>query len=276
MGGQYKKSSLFYKYTLKSLYSKQGYFTSFFLICPVEDIPYGGSEVEKAITRRCFLLLASFLVASYPYREALAGLLQEHSAPKVRFSQTINILKDAYISEIGASKHYAGFCNKAIEENYPNIAYLFFAFSRSEKIHADNYEKILSMLESGMDEPSLSLLILDSRTNLHNAAQNELVKIYETYPHFLQSLKHEMHDSAIISCMYAWKSHKQHEEKLEEIQKYSKSFFSSVAEELEGHNMDLHVCSICGSTIDKMPEIACDICNYPAYHYQKINPPSGS
>jgi rubrerythrin len=225
--------------------------------------------VEKTLSRRNFLLLASFWAAAYPSRYTLAGLLQEHSSPKVRFSRTIDILKDAYASEMRASKHYIGFCEKAMEENYSNIAYLFFAFARSEKIHAENYEKILAKLESQTDETSLNLLILDTRTNLHNAAQNELVKIYETYPRFLQSLKHEMHDKAVISCMYAWKSHKQHEQKLEEIQKYSKNFFSSVAEELEVHNMDLHVCEICGSTIDKVPKIACDICNYPAYYYQK-------
>lgn len=229
----------------------------------------------KTFSRRNFLLFASFLVAGYPYR-GFAGLLQEHSSPKVRFSQTIGTLQKAYISEMTASKHYAGFCQKAMEENYPYIAYLFSAFSQSEKIHAHNYGQILVKLQSHADEPFLSLLILDTRTNLYSAAQNELVKISETYPHFLQSLKHEMHDRAVISCMYAWKSHKQHEQKLEEIKKYSKSFFSSVAEELEGHNMDIHVCNICGSTIDKVPEIACDICNYPAYHYKKIDRPSSS
>jgi rubrerythrin len=159
-------------------------------------------------------------------------------------------------SEIGARKHYAGFCNTAMKENYPNIASLFFAFSRSEKIHAENYERILDKLESRPDAHPSIPLVLDNRTNLHNATRKELEKISLTYRHFFQNLKPEMYDRAVINCMYAWKSHKQHEEKLEEIQKYSKSFFSSVAEELEGHNMYLHVCEICGSAIDKVPEIA--------------------
>ena len=50
--------------------------------------------MKLILTRRYFLLPASLLAAGYPYREGLAGKLQEHSAPKARFSQTTGILKD--------------------------------------------------------------------------------------------------------------------------------------------------------------------------------------
>jgi rubrerythrin len=232
--------------------------------------------MEKPISRRHFLFLSSLLALSYPYRQPLAAALQEQIDQKVTFPLTVGVLKEACSSEMKASRHYIGFSQKAIEENYPNIAYIFLAFSKSEKIHAENYGRILASMGSRPDESLSGTLVEETRTNLHNAAQNELIKINESYPRYLESLKPEMHDEAVINCMYAWKSHQQHEEMIEEIQKYSKHFFGSVAEELEGLNMDLHVCRICGATIDEAPEIACNICNYPINHYLKIDPPLSS
>ena len=230
--------------------------------------------MDKAISRRYFLFLSSLLAVSYSYPKALAAAQQQETETPATFAVTVEVLKDAYVSEVKASKHYANFCQKAMVENYPNIAYLFLAFSKSEKIHAENYAQILATLKSRPDDPSINLLILDTKANLNAAAQNELIKINETYPLYLQRLKSEMHDQAVINCMYAWKSHRQHEEKIEEIEKYSKRFFSSVAEELEGQNNDFHVCRICGSTVDQPPEIACDICNYPVHHYLKVDRPA--
>jgi len=230
--------------------------------------------MNKAVSRRHFLVLSSLLAVSYSYPKALAVAQQQKTEPITKFTVTVDVLKDAYVSEMTASKHYAGFCQKAIAENYPNIAYLLLAFSKSEKIHAENYAQILATLNSRSDYSTMNLLILDTRANLNKAAENELIKINETYPDYLQRLKSEMHDQAVINCMYAWKSHRQHEEKIEEIEKYSKRFFSSVAEELEGQSMNFHVCRICGSTVDEPPEIACEICNYPAHHYLKIDRPS--
>ena len=130
--------------------------------------------MEKPISRRHFLLLSSLLTVSFPYRHAFAAAaLQKDTDPKTLYSVTIEVLREAYISEMTANKHYIGFCQKALDEKYPNIAYIFLAFSKSEKIHADNYERILGSLESRPDAPFIRLLILDTKANLRNAAEKE-------------------------------------------------------------------------------------------------------
>jgi len=174
-----------------------------------------------------------------------------------------------------ASDHHVVYSpRKAVEERYPNIAYLFAAFAVSEKIHSENYKKILASLNAGLEEPEFEILILDTKENLISASEGELKKIKETYPDSLTKLKKESHHKAVIICMYSWKSHRQHKRKISEIQKYSKLFFGSVAKKNEGMKFDFHVCEICGSTIDEAPETPCNICNYPVSHYHKVIRPS--
>ena len=190
------------------------------------------------------------------------------------FPKTIAVLKAAYELEMVASKHYLGYCRKAVEEKYPNIAYLFTAFAVSEKIHAENYKRILTSLNSGLKEPEFKILVSDTKANLINAAEGELKKIKIAYPDFLAKLREESHDQAVIHCMYSWKSHQQHKRKIGEIQKYSKMFFGHLAKKIEGMKFDFHVCEICGSTIDEAPKTPCDICNYPIFHYHKVIRPA--
>ena len=191
-----------------------------------------------------------------------------------RWPITIAVLKAAYLSEMIASTHYRAYCRKASEEKYPNIAYLFSAFEVSEKIHADNYRRMLGLLRTEPEEPEIGVLILETQANLRKAAENELIKIKKTYPDLLSKLRKESHDQAVINCMYSWKSHRQHEKKISEIQKYSKLFFGSLAKKIEGMKLDFHVCEICGSTVDESPIAPCDICNYPVSHYQKVKRPT--
>jgi len=172
-----------------------------------------------------------------------------------------------------AYKSYIGYTAKALSEEYPNIAYLFYSFSYSEKVHADNYKRILAALGYEAKPIQVEIEMRDTKSNTQKAAQNELEKIQTTYPRFLRELETESCEEAIVSCMYSWKSHKQHEEKVTEIEKYSGIFFSSLSGRIEGLNLDFHVCKVCGSTIDKVPDMPCVICNKPKSNYRRIERP---
>ncbi|HOO39205.1 MAG TPA: ferritin family protein [Deltaproteobacteria bacterium] len=225
------------------------------------------------ITRRQLLYFSALVSLSYPVTNikylAVAG---EKPAP-VRYPSTLNTLKKAYWAEIKASRHYDGYCQKALSEDYPNIAYIFSALSASEKIHADNYRTIIVSLDSSLEEHKIPVTVADTKTNLNTAAMNELEKINEFYPEIFEELSSESHDESVISCMYSWKSHQQHEELIQDIEKYSGVFFEPLAEEIENMDPNLYVCEICGSTLDEKPEIPCEICNHPLYHYKKLNRP---
>ena len=228
----------------------------------------------EPISRRQFLYLVfSVLGTSFPYSLALASPGENSSKKRAAYPITIEVLKAAYIAEMSAYKHYGEYCKKAVEGGYPNIAYLFRAFGVSEKIHADNYKRIMESFGLSVEKSTFDISLGDTKANLRNAAEKELIKITKTYPDFLAQLKNESYDQAVINCMYSWKSHRQHEEKIAQIQRYSKFFFGSVARNIEGMKFDFHVCGICGSTLDEPPEIPCVICNYPISYYKKVARP---
>ena len=226
------------------------------------------------ISRRKFLAILSSLSLSSPLSAVAASAGKNNQEANRKFPITKAVLKTAYEAEKVAYENYICYSQKAVEEAYPNIAYLFTAFARSEKIHADNYKRILTAMNTRLQESKVEVIILDTKANLIKATEGELKKIQKTYPDLLAKLKTESHDQAVINCMYSWKSHQQHQRKISEIRKYSTYFFGHVAKKLEDLKLDFHVCGICGSTIDYSPETPCDICNMPATHYHKVNRPA--
>lgn len=223
-------------------------------------------------SRRKLLTLLTTLPLLVPMRSfALTGKDGSHV---LQYPKTVTVLKQAFRAEMIAHTHYLGYVEKALQEKYANIAYMFYAFSFSEKIHADNYQRLITVLGDEIAEILTPITIRETKANLIKSAEKELEKIEKTYPDFLQRLATEDHEEAIINCMYSWKSHRQHEKKVREIQRYSGMFFGSVARKIENFNLDFHVCNICGSTIDKKPNAPCDICNRPLSHYFPIEPPA--
>jgi rubrerythrin len=222
------------------------------------------------ISRRYFLNLCAAAPILAPL-SALAAQMEGKSS--VGYPRTVAVLKESYLSEMSAYRHYAQYTSQAIKEKYPNIAYLFYSFSHSEKIHAENYEKILAALGHKLEPVSIVLEVHDTKANLRAAAANELKKIRLTYPGFMRELQTESKKEAIVSCSYSWESHKQHEEKVKEIERYAGLFFSAVSGRIEGSPLDFHVCTVCGSTLDKAPTGQCIICRKALSNYRKIERP---
>jgi rubrerythrin len=240
-----------------------------------EYIPMG---FIKHLSRRQFIWVSALLALSRPWlsamgSRALASSAQDKAVRGIRFRTTIAVLKNAYAGEMAAHARYVRYAVKAVEESYPNIAYLFSAFSVSEKIHADNFKRIAATLGAGVKESQNDVLVKDTKSNLKDAAKNELIKIEQTYPEYIDKLQAESHEQAITTCIYSLKCHRQHEEKICEIDTYCPWFFGSVARKIEGLKLDFHVCKICGSTKDERPVGTCEICSYPVRHYKNVKRP---
>jgi len=223
------------------------------------------------ISRRDFLYLSA--VSPFIFQMPVLAAHDEGKKAAITYPRTTAVLQESFRTEMIAYKNYIDCTTKALGEKYPNIAYLFHSFSYSEKVHADNYKRILAELGHETKLIQIETEVRDTKSNLQKAAQNELKKIKTTYPDFIRELQTESCEEAIVSCMYSWKSHQQHEEKVREIGKYSGMFFSSVSGKIEGLNLDFHVCKVCGSTIDKAPDLPCAICNKPKVNYHKIEHP---
>jgi rubrerythrin len=228
----------------------------------------------KMISRRQLLTFSALFFLRCPILSLKAFAAADDKKHDKRYPLTIDILKEAYWAEMIASKHYDGYCQKALYENYPNIAYLFFALSISEKIHADNYQELIVSLGATLEKTEISVSIAATKANLNIAAIKELEKINKFYPKILNKLSPESHDQAVINCMYSWKSHQQHEEMINDIKKYSGLFFGPLAKKIESMKLNYYVCEICGSTMNKKPEKPCAICNYPMSHYKSFRRPN--
>jgi rubrerythrin len=63
-------------------------------------------------------------------------------------------MKDAFTGETTASAKYAAFAQKAEQEGYHEIAMLFKAASKSEKVHATNHKAVLT--EAGQAVPEVN------------------------------------------------------------------------------------------------------------------------
>jgi rubrerythrin len=209
----------------------------------------------------------------YPFYSEFAFGENSTISSKRLFPITEAVLKEAYIAEMKAHLHYDGYCIRALEDKYPNIAYLFRAFSVSERIHAENYKRVLGDLDSIPAELGREIVVLGTKKNVEVASRKEMDKINEVYPDFLEKLKQESHDQAVINCMYSWKSHRQHLDEINDIKRYAPFFFSAVAKEIEGRKLNFHICEICGSTIEEPPKAPCEICNYPISHYKEVARP---
>jgi rubrerythrin len=186
---------------------------------------------------------------------------------------TIEVLKKAFHAEMVAHKHYIEYTQKALIDEYPNIAYLFHAFSCSEKIHADNYKSSLLLLGKKTKSKQIELQVQGTKSNLRAASRKEMDKINNFYPGIIKELEKERCEEAIINCMYAWKSHQQHEKEIRRILRFSGLFFGLVTKEIERKKPNFFVCGVCGSTIDERPLTPCIICNMSAKNYRKLARP---
>ncbi|MDA3895869.1 MAG: hypothetical protein PF482_06965 [Desulfobacteraceae bacterium] len=230
------------------------------------------------ISRRQLLYFSALFAFCYPIANlkyfAAADDINDVLDDNRQYPLTLNILKKAYWAEITAHKHYNKYCQKAFSEDYPNIAYLFSVLSVSEKIHADNYKKIIISLSSTIEAKEISVSIGNTKKNLNTAAKKELEKINKFYPEILKELSSESHDQAVINCMYSWQSHQQHKKMITDIKNNSGFFFKHLAKKIENMKPNFYVCEICGSTVDEKPTIPCEICNYPVSHYMELERPA--
>ena len=118
----------------------------------------------KKISRRKFFYIVASLSFSHPLYIVSASSKENKPEKIEHFPITYAVLKAAYKSEKVASEHYIGYSRVAVEEKYPNIAYLFSAFAASEKIHAANYKRILTALSSELKEPQFEILISEIKS----------------------------------------------------------------------------------------------------------------
>lgn len=201
------------------------------------------------------------------------GLLRP--AVAAGYAETIAAMQVAQQRETVVYRRYRQFGQQAKAQGYAGIAYLFIAFAASELIHAQNFQRVLARL--GVDAepaPTVNPKAGSTKENLLNAVGEELDSIEAFYPGLLARLKPEGHADAVTYVTYAWESEKQHRDVIRQIQRYSPTFFETVATTIDMKTGTYYVCQICGSTVHRIPADRCPICKFTPEHYRRVEPPA--
>jgi rubrerythrin len=182
-------------------------------------------------------------------------------------AKTINLqnLQDAFKGESTASAKYAAYSKKAEEEGYHEIAMLFAAASKSEKIHANNHKAVLS--ESGQKVPEIKpeFTVKSTKENLKDAITGEGYEVSTMYPEFMTNANTAGNQLSLVSLNYAFKTEQKH-----------KVFYEKALAALESKTMKslssvYYVCPICGNTYDTTPPSRCGISMTGSEKFVKVD-----
>ena len=187
-----------------------------------------------------------------------------------KYPETISTLRELYKAEIIASKTYSAFANKAMEEKYDGVARLFSALRESESVHARNFKSILKEIGVTLGKfPEPDIKVRATKQNLEFALNVELSEIDTKYPGFIERIKPEGNEKALIAITYAWKAEMQHRDLIKKMKSALWLFFGKIVAKLKGADK-YYVCQRCGSTVFKLPEQFCVICGSPVLMYKEI------
>lgn len=152
-------------------------------------------------------------------------------------------LKAALAGESQAHVKYAAFAEKAAAEKLPNVARAFKANSYAEQVHATNYVKTLGALGNTKD-------------NLDAAVGGESFEIEEMYPAYIVVAQSQGEKTAEMFLNAALAAEKVHDGIYREARKAVEA----------GRDIEfkpLHVCSVCGFTMEGDAPDKCPVCGAP-------------
>ncbi|MBD3193619.1 MAG: rubrerythrin family protein [Candidatus Lokiarchaeota archaeon] len=165
-------------------------------------------------------------------------------------TKTKQNLKDAFAGESQANRKYLAFAQKAEQDGYPQIAKVFRAAASAETVHAHNHLRAMGGIKSTME-------------NVKAAIEGEHYEFSKMYPEFLEDAKEEKHKDAIRTFNYANEVEKVHHEL------YNKAL-NAVKEENDLEEQDMHVCSVCGYTVEGDAPDKCPVCGAAKKAFNKI------
>lgn len=149
-------------------------------------------------------------------------------------------LGEAFAGESKASQRYKAFAKKAEEEGYGTVARLFRVISESERIHAYNHLDNLGGIKSTLE-------------NMDEAWRGEKDEYTSMYPMFMDQAKRDADNNALKTFFWA-----------NEAEKVHGDFYAKAMEAAkQGNDLELdtlHVCSVCGFTIEGDLPDKCPVC----------------
>ncbi len=160
---------------------------------------------------------------------------------------TADNLKEAFAGESQANRKYLAFAKKAEEEGFPQAARLFRAAADAETVHAHAHLRVMGGIRS-------------TRENLEEAISGETHEFKTMYPRMMEEAKAEGNDAAYTSFANA-----------NAVEEVHAGLYRKYLDNLENlEPVDIHVCQVCGNTVEGEPPERCPICGAPRSMFKLI------
>ncbi len=162
-------------------------------------------------------------------------------------SQTENYLKEAFAGESQANRKYLAFAEKADREGYRQVAKLFRAAAAAETIHAHAHLRALDGIKSTAE-------------NLKEAVTGETYEFESMYPPMIAAAEAEGNTAALQTFIYA-----------NEVEKVHAALYKKAMEKMgDLAQTDIHVCRVCGYTVEGEAPDECPVCNSKKMAFFKV------
>lgn len=163
---------------------------------------------------------------------------------------TMDNLQAAFAGESQANRMYLAFAKKADQDGLPQVAKLFRSAAEAETVHAHAHLRVMGGIKT-------------SAENLQTAIDGEGHEFKEMYPEFLAAAVAEGNKPAEMSFKNALA--------VEEIHHglYSKAL-SAVQAGKDMPAVSIHVCPVCGNTVEGGVPETCSVCGVPGSRFMEI------
>jgi rubrerythrin len=159
-------------------------------------------------------------------------------------------LEAAFAGESQAHMRYLAFADKANKEGYPEIARLFQAVAFAERMHATSHLRVLDGIGQTAD-------------NLEEAIGGETYEVDEMYPAFQAVAELQEEKAAVRSHKFAFEAEKVHAGLYQMARQ-------SVLAGQDADVGDIHVCEVCGWTVEGEAPDRCPLCSAVKEKFRKF------
>lgn len=164
---------------------------------------------------------------------------------------TMENLAAAFAGESQANRKYLAFAAKADKDGFPQVAKLFRAAAEAETVHAHAHLKAMGGINS-------------TRENLEAAIAGEAHEFQSMYPDFLAEAEKEGNKKAVATFKFAMPVEETHHGL------YSKAL-EAVKSGSDLPGAKIHICPVCGHTVDDGVPDKCPVCNVPGSKFTEIS-----
>jgi len=198
--------------------------------------------------------------SKFPFAAALALAL---AAGTDASATTLANLQAAFNGESNANARYLAFAKQAQNEGYGEVASLFRAAARAEKIHAKNHAAVIEELGAVPQANIEAAAVKSTRENLEAAVKGETYERDTMYPDFLKQARTDRNSHAVRTLNLAKAAEGEH------ARLYAAALAS--LDQLKGtKEVSYYVCPVCGFTTRETKFSKCPSCFTPKEAFETV------